>query len=190
LRLPFDGTWTVGWGGRTVKDNYHAATVDQRFAYDILIMRDGSTRKGAGTRNEDYHCFGEKILAPADGTVVAAVDGLPDNVPGSMDKEHPAGNHVILDHGNGEFSFLAHFKQGSLNVKPGERISTGQLLGLCGNSGHSREPHLHYHLQDNGVLFGGKGLPAQFRGYIADGQPVAKGECVKGQKISPASAPK
>lgn len=50
LRLPFDGEWFVFWGGRTVAQNYHAAYPDQRFAYDLLVMRDGKSHTGDGTR--------------------------------------------------------------------------------------------------------------------------------------------
>ena len=51
-RLPFDGTWTVGWGGRTIKQNQHASSPGQRFAYDILQMRDGASHAGDGGKNE------------------------------------------------------------------------------------------------------------------------------------------
>ena len=81
LRLPFSGEWFVVWGGRTVAQNQHAATKDQRFAYDILIMKDGRSHTGDGTRNEDYHCFGQPLVAPAAGVVVAAVGDLADNAP-------------------------------------------------------------------------------------------------------------
>lgn len=183
LRLPFDGRWDVFWGGRTVDVNYHTAYPDQRFAYDLLIIEDGSSYTGEGTANEDYHCFGVPILAPGAGTVVAAGDGVPDNVPGVMNPSQPLGNHVILDHGQGEFSVMAHFKLGTLQVAVGDVVAAGQQLGLCGNSGNSSEAHLHYHLQTTAVPFGGLGLPAQFLSYEADGVAVARGEPVKGQSI-------
>ena len=93
------------------------------------------------------------------------------------------GNHVIIDHGNGEFSFLAHFKKGTVAVKPGDAVKSSDLLGLAGNSGNSSEPHVHYHLQDTAVFGKGRGFPAPFNDYIADGKPVARGEPVKGQTI-------
>lgn len=43
LRLPFDGTWGVAWGGRTLADNYHAADRAQRFAYDFLVAKGEAT---------------------------------------------------------------------------------------------------------------------------------------------------
>lgn len=183
LRLPFDGDWYVFWGGRTVEQNYHAAVGDQRFAYDLVIRRDGSSHTGDGRQLEQYHCWGQPILAPGAGTVVTAVDSLADQQIGQRDPRNPPGNHVIIDHGNGEFSLLAHLQRGSVAVRAGDRVVQGQRMGVCGNSGNTSEPHLHYHLQ-NGPVFGrAAGLPAQFNGYTADGQPVARGEPVKGQTV-------
>ncbi|XOZ34530.1 M23 family metallopeptidase [Halomonadaceae bacterium KBTZ08] len=183
LRLPFRGQWYVLWGGRTLSQNRHARVKDQRFAYDFVIREEGASHAGKGERNADYYCFGQPVLAPASGTVVAAVDGVEDNVPGNMNSRQPLGNYVIIDHGNDEFSFLAHLRRGSVEVEEGDQLEPGELLGDCGNSGHSSEPHLHYHLQTTSEPFKGEGLPAQFRHYAADGEPVARGEPVKGQVI-------
>jgi murein DD-endopeptidase MepM/ murein hydrolase activator NlpD len=188
LRLPFEGAWDVAWGGRTIEQNQHAAVVDQRFAYDFLVVEGGTTHRGDGTRNEDYFAYGRPVLAPAAGRVVVVVDGIAENVPGSMDAAHLAGNHVIVDHGNGEFSLLAHLVPGSLTVKVGDQVAAGQKLGRCGNSGHSSEPHLHYHLQTTSRVGQGEGLPAPFLDYVADGGRVARGEPTKGQRIEAASA--
>jgi Peptidase family M23 len=183
LRLPFEGDWYVFWGGRTVAQNYHAAHVDQRFAYDLVVRRDGSSHSGDGSRLDQYYCWGQPILAPGAGTVVTLVDTLPDQQIGSRDPGNAAGNHVVIDHGNGEFSLLAHLRAGSVAVRQGARVEQGQKLGECGNSGNTSEPHLHYHLQ-NGPRFGGAaGLPAQFSGYAADGQPVTRGEPTQGQTV-------
>ncbi len=187
LRLPFDGEWTVFWGGRTVDQNYHTQFRNQRFAYDLVVTKDGKSHDGGGEKNEQYHCFGIPVLAPAAGVVVAAEDGVPDNVPREMNAAQPLGNYVIIDHGNGEFSFLAHFKNGSLQVEKDAHVKAGQPLGLCGNSGNSSEPHLHYHLQNSAEFANGDGLPAPFESYSADGEPVERGEPVRGQKIKPQS---
>jgi len=184
LRLPFDGAWSVLWGGRTHDLNYHTAYPDQRFAYDFLILKDGRNHSGDGTRNEHHYSFGLPIVAPGDGTVIAATDGLPDNTPGERDTSRPLGNHVILDHGNGEWSFFAHLQNGTVAVEQGQVVSAGERLGLCGNSGSSSEAHLHYHLQDSPVPFGGKGLPPQFSHYTADGRWVERGEPIKGQTVA------
>jgi murein DD-endopeptidase MepM/ murein hydrolase activator NlpD len=183
LRLPFDGQAYVAWGGREPHQNYHVEFRDQRYASDFFLLEDGKVHRGTGARNEDYACFGRPILAPAAGTVRAAVDTVADNQPGRMNPQAPPGNYAILEHGKGEFSLLAHLRQGSLRVRPGARVEAGDTLGLCGNSGNSSAPHLHYHLQTTGRAGHGVGLPAQFLDYRADGEEVERGEPVRGQTI-------
>lgn len=187
LRLPFEGEWFVVWGGRTVDQNYHAATRDQRFAMDVLIVKDGATHKGDGKALADYWCYGQKALAPAAGTIVWMRDSLPDNAPGQTDRANAIGNGVVIDHGNGEYSLLAHLQQKSLRVKVGDRVKSGQMLGLVGNSGNTSEPHIHYHLQDGPKPFEAEGLPIPFTNIRVNGEPVAKAEVVKGQKVASAA---
>jgi len=185
LRLPFDGEWFVFWGGRDVVNNAHAVTKDQRFACDFVIVREqhGGTHEGDGTQNEQYYCFGQRVVAPAHGVVVAAEDGIADNRPGVMNAKKPLGNHVIIDHSNGEYSFIAHLKNGTVAVRKGDVIRAGDPLGQCGNSGNSSEPHIHYHLQNKPRFGKGEGLPAQFLGYSADSVLVERGEPRRGQRV-------
>jgi len=187
LLLPFEGEWYVYWGRRSVSQNHHAIARDQRFGYDFLILRKARSFTGTGDKNDDYYCFGLPVVAPAAGIVVGVAGDLPDNTPGIMSPQQPLGNHVILDHGNGEFSFLAHLKQGSVRVSLGERVDRGTLLGACGNSGNSSEPHLHLHLQTSAILFRGEGLPAFFCDYSVGAKHVARGEPIAGQTIRPAA---
>lgn len=185
LQLPFEGEWQVFWGGRTIEENYHAADPAQRFAVDVVIRKLGLSFAGNPMKLASYHCWDQPILAPGVATVVAAVDGLPDQEIGASDPANPAGNHVVLDFGGGEYGFLAHLREGSVEVDKGEMVVAGQMVGRCGNSGNSSEPHLHFHLQTTPELGRGEGLPAQFRSYIADGEPVADGEPIRGQRIGP-----
>ena len=185
LQLPFEGEWFVVWGGRTLEQNYHAANPAQRFAIDALIYRDGATHAGDAAVLANYYCWDQPILAPAAGTVAAVVNDLPDNPIGTTDPDHPAGNHVVIDFGAGEFGFLAHLQQGSIELAPGDAVVAGQQLGLCGNSGNPSEPHLHFHLQNTADLSHGEGLPARFAHYRADGRPVTEGEPLAGQYIAP-----
>jgi murein DD-endopeptidase MepM/ murein hydrolase activator NlpD len=183
LRLPVRGEWTVVWGGRTLKQNYHAFTRDQRFASDLLIMRDGRTHTGDGKQLADYYCYGQPVLAPAAGTVVWVQDGLPDNPPGQMDPAHATGNSLILDHGNGEYSLIAHLQPGSMHFKTGDHVKADAEIGRCGNSGNTSEPHVHYHLQDGPKPFEADGLPVTFVDLIVDGKTVAGAEIEQGQKV-------
>ena len=183
FRLPFSGEWLCFWGGRTVAENYHAATRAQRFAYDLVMVRDGKSHAGAGDSLSDYYCYGQPILAPAAGLVVTAVDSLPDQAIGSRDPLHAAGNHVVIDHGNREFSLVAHLQPGSVRVRAGKRVNTGDVLGLAGNSGNTSEPHLHVHLMNAPSMQDADGLPMPFEEYEADGVPVPKGEPRRFQKV-------
>ena len=120
--------------------------------------------------------------------MTVAVDGLPDQAIGASDREQPAGNHVVLDLGDGEFAFLAHLRQHSVTVKQRDKVAPGQVLGRCGNSGNSSEPHLHVHLQTTPDLATGEGPPAFFENYIADGTLVDRGKPLQGQVIAPSDA--
>lgn len=55
-------------------------------------------------------------------------------------------------------------------------MSAGQYLGLCGNSGLSYAPHIHYHLQNSATIFTGDGLPIQFISFNSDEKYIEKGE--------------
>ena len=183
LQLPVGGLWYVFWGGRTVAENYHAAYPDQRFALDLLVTRGDSSYRGDGTELSDYYCFGRPLYAPGAGVVIDTVPDLPDQAIGQRDMENIGGNYVIIDHQNGEFSFLGHLRQGSLEVAAGDRVEAGDPVGRCGNSGNSSEPHLHYQLQAGRALFGAEALPAQFLNYTADGKRIVRGEPVQGETV-------
>ena len=149
LTLPFKGEWFVFWGGDTPSENYHQDAPNQRFAFDIVkVGADGKSHKGDGKKNEDYYAFSQEIIATADGVATYVVDGVQDNIPGEMNRIFVPGNLVIIKHAEGEYSLFAHFKQNSIRVKVGDKITKGQTLGLCGNSGNSSQAHLHYQLQD------------------------------------------
>jgi len=184
LTLPVAGEWTVYQGGRTVFDNYHAATKDQRFAYDLLVIKNARMFSNKGDDLGDYYSFGLPVFSPAEGKVTAVIDEYDDNQPLKPSKDAPAyGNSIVIDHGRGEFSMLAHLKRGSIKVKPGDKVTAGQQIAQCGNSGNSPIPHIHYHLQTTPVWFKGEGLPIQFHDYLSNGKPVASGEPSRGEVL-------
>ncbi|MGE0756659.1 MAG: peptidoglycan DD-metalloendopeptidase family protein [Pirellulaceae bacterium] len=190
LSLPLTERWLVAWGGDTAEVNQHHDVPNQQFALDLLGVNErGETHRGGGTRNEDYFAFGREVLAPADGTIIEVIAGVRDNVPGSMNPFSAVGNCILIQHHEEEVSVLAHLKLGSIVVKAGDKVKRGQLLGKCGNSGNSSEPHLHYHLQNSPVMQDGVGIPCAFQKVvvIADGKTETRTmySPVKGQIISP-----
>lgn len=62
--------------------------------------------------NDEHYCFGRLVVAPGRGLVIDSKDGIHDNVPGIPNEKEIPGNYVVIDHLNGEYSMLAHFKQG------------------------------------------------------------------------------
>lgn len=185
MKLPFKGEWSVTWGGDTKEQNYHVESVAQKNAFDILIKDEqGSTHKGSGESNEDYYAFGKELYAPCDGEVVLVVDGVKDNIPGVLNPIYIPGNTVIIKTATGEYAFFAHFKQHSIVVKQGQKVTTGALLGLCGNSGNSSEPHLHFHLQNTEDMTKATGAKCFFDQLKVNGVFKSDYSPVKGDKIS------
>jgi murein DD-endopeptidase MepM/ murein hydrolase activator NlpD len=93
------------------------------------------------------------------------------------------GNTVIIKTSNNEYLFFAHFKRHSIKVKQGQKIQLGDLLGLCGNSGNTAEPHLHFHIQnveDMGIATGAK---AYFERILVNGELVKEHSPVKSEKV-------
>ncbi|MGN7762452.1 peptidoglycan DD-metalloendopeptidase family protein [Paenibacillus sp. 22594] len=169
----------VFWGGINVLDNYHYEVESQRYAYDFVQEVNGYSYQGDPLINESYYAFGKNVTAPADGIVVSFANDVPDNSPvGVMNEEAPAGNVVVIDHG-GEYSFLAHLKQGSVTVKTGDQVRAGDVIGKLGNSGNSSEPHLHFHVSDGADLFASRSLRIQWKDNL---QPL-KGQTMTSSNV-------
>ncbi|TQR31244.1 M23 family metallopeptidase [Lysinibacillus sphaericus] len=172
--MPIRDEWFVVWGGTNEFVNYHYVYESQRYAYDLVKVQDGESYQNSQIRNEDFYAFDEDLIAPADGKVVKVVDGIKDNVPGEMDEHNPAGNYVVIEHANHEFSMIAHFKKNSILVKSGDNVTEGQLIGKCGNSGNSSEPHIHFQVMDSPDLVYGKSIRILFK----DGKKPIQGDTV------------
>jgi murein DD-endopeptidase MepM/ murein hydrolase activator NlpD len=166
MRLPLDGPVTVAWGGPRERVNYHVRSPSERWAFDLLVTRDGRSHAGDGTSNTDYYAYNQPVRAPADGRVALVRDGVPDAAPGEPEPSRLSGNLVALEVASNQYMFLVHLKAGSIRVRPGDQVRRGDVLARVGNSGNSSEPHVHVHLQDGPVLDWGQGIPFYFSNYI------------------------
>lgn len=184
FHFPSPGEWTIVHGGRRKSTNYHHGSRSQRFAYDIVIRDAG--RQRSGKQNSDALCYGKTLTAPAAGTVVTAINNVPENRPGTTGKL--GGNGVVLDHGFGEFSSLWHMIPGSVTVKVGDRVELGQALGKVGNSGHSSGPHIHFHAGTDPRRSDEFGIPAPFVDVYVDGAWRERALPVRGERIRRAPA--
>jgi hypothetical protein len=192
LELPLArGTYLVVNGGTDLLVNAHRASMlasqprlrpwrGNGHALDLVAIDAFGLRAGGvhPVEPEAYLSFGRAVLAPCDGRVVRAVDGLPDMPVPERDRAHPAGNHVILESGDVHV-VLAHFERGSLRVGVGDRVAVGQEIARVGNSGGSDEPHLHVHAQRPGrpgEPFAGDPVPMRFGGrfLVRGDRPVVR----------------
>lgn len=169
---PVKEKWFVFWGGTNEFINHHYPHENQRYAYDLVITKDDKSHRGAGRRNEDYYAYGKEILAPASGKVVQVMDQLTDQFPGEMNENNPEGNFIIIQHAMNEYSMLAHLRERSIVVSEGELVKVGQMIGACGNSGNSSEPHLHFQIMDRPDSATGKSTRIRFAG----GEELIQGE--------------
>jgi len=78
----------------------------------------------------------------------------------------------------------AHLKRGSVKVKAGDTVKSGQQIAEVGNTGNSPIPHLHFHLQNSPTWFQGEGLPEFFHGATVNGKPQAESEPVRGDVVN------
>ncbi|MGK2954056.1 MAG: M23 family metallopeptidase [Solirubrobacterales bacterium] len=132
-------------------------TMVEAFAIDYSRIINGSLIKGDGSKLTDFYSYGEPIYSVAKGKVVAIHKGVPDAPwpPAPSGPPNPAvktsadytGNSAIVKIGPNQFALYAHMKPGSIRVKEGQRLRTGQMIGKLGNSGNSFSPHLHFAVQ-------------------------------------------
>lgn len=145
-----------------------------QFAIDVFgLTSTYSMMTAEAYTNETLAGWGCDILAPADGIVTYARNDVPDQPQAGISDKSTyeslpdpiwaiGGNSVVIDHENGEYSFLMHMQCGSVVVNRGDRVQQGQVIGKLGNSGNSNGPHLHYHLQAGPKAFAHDGLPLRF----------------------------
>ncbi|MEI8232637.1 MAG: M23 family metallopeptidase [bacterium] len=184
LILPFKTTLMVSNGGRTPETNNHNRPADkgpqnQIYAYDFRMESTGKEKK-----LEDYGIYGTEVIAPGDGIIAQVINGSLDCKPGDSDRSVGVGNMIMIDHQNGEFSLLCHFKYNSIVVKVGDTVKQGYLLGLCGNTGNTSQPHIHFNLQDNLRGYKANPLPAQFKKIIVNGEIKENYEPVRFEQVS------
>lgn len=172
--------------GALANDSYHRravitlgglARIGQRYAIDFEIRKTPTQNyTGDASVNSNYAIYGLPLIAAADGRVVDVVDGIPDNnpphVPPNPTLREAGGNSVVLDIGDGHFLVYGHMQPGSLKVSLNQQVKKGDQLGLVGNSGNSKEPHLHFQMCDRPSFLASQGQPYVFEGYKAHGIKV------------------
>ena len=172
FRLPFMGPWRVtqGFNGRHTHRDIWRSALDFSLAPEKGDTGAGMTAAGP---------YGMPVIAPRSGTVAAITEHLPDNAAGEMDAINNWGNFASIRHDDGQYSLVAHLKQGSLRVRPGDSVKAGEVIAACGNSGRSPVPHLHFQVQKT-PLPGGETTGFTFVRYLLRGD-----DCVLRERAVP-----
>jgi hypothetical protein len=194
FRLPFEGTWLVVKGSEfgPVTHRWTGINGLTTFGWDFMKVGPGhALYKGAGRSPRDRYSYDAQVLAAADGRVVHVRNDIPDHdVPPprallESDGDVFAGNLVVIDHGNGEFTLTCHLQPGSVRVEIGQRVMAGQVLGAVGEEGI-----LHFNLMNGREWLDADGLPALFSDFervppVGEPRKIDTGSPVTGWMIRP-----
>jgi hypothetical protein len=167
----------------------------ERWAADwIRIDPSGRVYTGDRTNPENWFGYNVPIHAAADGVVTATHDGMPNQVPGTpamgLTFAQLPGNYVAERIRGGFTAVYAHLVPGSVAVKVGQRLRTGQRVGRLGNTGGSLAPHLHFHIVNGSDVAASDGFPFVFNSFALAGQTdiAALGPGLQGEAAFPTEA--
>lgn len=188
LAFPFTGSWLVqnSPARRVPSHGTHAFGTSHAIDFVAVDERGRSAPRSARglfrpEPSSAFVGFGADILAPVSGVVAAVHDGELDHdarrspltlIPYMLGQARRAragtaalaGNHVVIAlKPRGPFVVLAHRREGSIRVHPGDDVAEGAIVGECGNSGNSTEPHLHLQVSDSYRDGSARGIPIVFR---------------------------
>ncbi len=196
LRSPVAGRWEPVNSPTDRVPSHGLHAYGQTYAVDLVHVPADRERPAFGWSPlsrppEDFPAYGQPVYAPADGTVVRVHGRARDHrsrnswpaliallvvEAGGRELLGPRfilGNHLVIDLGDGRYALLAHLRHGSLRVSAGDRVTAGQQLAECGNTGNSTEPHLHFQVMDSPRVLFAAGLPIGFDRYTVDGAASA-----------------
>ena len=205
LRYPFTGRWrAINSPARRVP-SHGTHRFGTTYAIDFVAVDERGRSAPPSVRAlfateppELFVGFGAPILAPVSGRVVALHDAQPDHearrsqltlLPYAFTQARRAregavglaGNHVVIALGGGHagpFVSLAHLRLGSVQVRLGQEVEAGEVIGACGNSGNSTEPHVHLQVTDSMDWARANGLPLAFGTSTADARVPRESEIV------------
>jgi len=112
---------------------------------DLKRMASGyGFRTDPFTKVKKFH-YGMDFSAPTGTSVYATGDGV---VTRADNNSSGYGEHIRIDHGYGYETLYGHLSQ--YNVRPGQKVKRGDVIGFVGSTGRSEAPHLHYEVKKNG----------------------------------------
>jgi Peptidase family M23 len=118
---------------------------------------DGHDGVDFAIRDRGVMTRGVAVVASLPGVVKNTRDNMPDvaikdAASRAAVRGRECGNGVVIEHADGWQSQYCHLRQGSIRVKPGEKVEGGAFIGQVGLSGHTEFPHLHFALRFQGEI--------------------------------------
>jgi murein DD-endopeptidase MepM/ murein hydrolase activator NlpD len=215
-RFPLEDVCVCPQTPATRVPSHGLAALGLEYAIDFVVVDPGFLGKPyrrsvlryavQGLPLEDFYGWGRPLFSPVGGEVAAVEDGIAERNP-----VHPVrdglqalrlaqayrnhrlvpsqltGNCVTIRTPEGVYAVLAHLKEGSVRVRPGQHVVPGTPLGELGHSGNSTMPHLHLQFMTSLKWETTRGLPFVFGAYERwNGEtwvPVAQGVPAKGELV-------
>lgn len=185
LGMPVD----CAMGTDCVVQNFvdHDSETGENAYYDFACKQHSNDgHKGTDIRAVDHVVMerGVPVLAVADGMVLGFRDGVE---AGAESTDNTAcGNGVRLGHKGGWVTQYCHMRKGSVQVKKGQMVKTGEQIGLIGLTGSTVFPHVHLGVEKNGVVIDPyTGTPMGSECGATDAKPLWSAAAAKAMAFAP-----
>ena len=198
LAYPFEGRWLTRNSPANRVPSHGTARFATTFAIDFVPVdeagRTAPITLGSLLRPEPaerFPGFGRPVLAPVQGVVVGVHHTAPDHpslrglpsVGYALTQRRRAaagwaelaGNHVMIETQDGPVVVVCHLQRGSVQVRLGQSLRVGEMLGRCGNSGNSTEPHVHLQAIDRLDVRHASAVPITFGGRLPRNGEIVDG---------------
>ena len=189
LAYPLHGRWLIRNSPANRVPSHGTTLFASSYAIDFVPVDEAGRTARITARSlvrpeppELFPGFGRPVLAPAGGVVVAGHQTAPDHpayrglpsVGYALTQRRRAaagwaglaGNHVLVETAEGPVVAVCHLQQASVRVSTGQQVRTGEVLGRCGNSGNSTEPHVHVQAIDRVDVLNAVAVPLTFGGRV------------------------
>jgi murein DD-endopeptidase MepM/ murein hydrolase activator NlpD len=187
--FPLRGEWTAFNTPADRIPSHGTDMLGQRYAFDFIrvdrrkgwhVHPAGSLRSNLlGFPVREAYAWGQPVHMPFDGEIVDAQDGWPERsrivpireiavvlknaVTFDPSKLRSVLGNYVLARSGATFAAFAHLTTGSVSVRPGQAVDSGELIGRVGHTGNSTAPHLHFQLMDSADAMTARGIPCAFR---------------------------
>lgn len=194
VKLPLaEGIWLALRGASADSPGHGTDFLGQAYAIDFVGVSADSKNSVQGNPSWrdliwrrppcDFVGFGRSVIAPAPGQIVQVVANQHDRysfhspiglflfslaqprLSTVWSLPQLFGNYVVMALDCGVYALFAHLRHASIRVQVGQNVATKQQIAMCGNTGNSTQPHLHFQLMDGPDPLAAQGVMVEFASY-------------------------